>query len=345
MLSDRPRTVAANGLRGLLMGSFDVVPGISGGTVALVVGIYERLIDSIRALVDVLLSIVRADLDRARARLAEIDWWLVVPLATGIAIAIVTLARVIEPILDEDTGHPVQARAVFFGLICGSLIVPWRRGGGLRSPRRLLLAAAGGAIAFILAGLPETEISDPSRLAVLGAAMIAICAMILPGVSGSFILLILGMYAPTIAAVNDRDLGYLAVFALGAAIGLGAFSKVLDWFLINRHDATMAILLGLMVGSLRALWPYLDDDRGLEAPPADASVLVEIGLALAAFGFVVTVIAIARRSVGDEAVFGRRDGRRVPQTPADAAAMGVAPVSPGPKRVIPPPQGRRERRD
>ncbi|HSI81181.1 MAG TPA: DUF368 domain-containing protein [Solirubrobacterales bacterium] len=345
MLSDPTRTAAANALRGLLMGSFDVVPGISGGTVALVVGIYERLIDSIRAAVDVLLSVVRGDRDRARARFAEIDWWLVVPLVAGIAVAIVTLARVIEPILEEDTGHPVQARAVFFGLICGSLIVPWRRGGGLRDARRVLLAVAGAAIAFVLAGLPETEIGDPSRLAVLGAAMVAICAMILPGVSGSFILLVLGMYAPTIAAVNDRDIGYLAVFALGAAIGLGAFSKVLDWFLINRHDATMAVLLGLMVGSLRALWPYLDEDRGLEAPPADGSVLVEVGLALGAFAFVLTVLTIARRSVGDEAIFGRRDGRRVPQTPADAAAMGVAPVSTGPKRVIPPPQGQREQRD
>ena len=308
LLSDRTRSAAANGLRGLLMGSFDVVPGVSGGTVALVVGIYERLIDSIRAVVDAFLGLVTADLDRVRAGVREVDWWLVVPLVAGIGVAIVSLARVIEPVLDEESGNPEEARAVFFGLICGSLVVPWRRGGGLRGARRRLLAIAAAAVAFVLAGLPETEVDDPARLAVLGAAMIAICAMILPGVSGSFILLVLGMYAPTIAAVNDRDVGYLAVFAVGAAIGLGAFSKVLDWFLINRHDATMAVLLGLMVGSLRALWPYLDADRGLEAPPGDASVLVEVALALGAFAFVTAVIAIARRGVGDEVVFGRGQG-------------------------------------
>jgi putative membrane protein len=308
--SSRRRTVVANGLRGLLMGSFDVVPGISGGTVALVVGIYERLIESIRTLVDAALALLRGDLARLRGRLNEVDWWLLVPLAVGIGVAIVSLARVIEPLLDEETGSPVQARAVFFGLICGTLIIPWRRAGGLRGSR-LALAAAAAAAAFVLSGLPETEVSDPAMIAVLGSAMIAICAMILPGVSGSFILLALGMYAPTIAAVNDRDLAYVLVFAVGAAIGLGGFSKLLAWLLTHRHDATMAVLLGLMVGALRAVWPYLDPDRGLEAPPGDASVLVEVALALGAFAFVTAVIVIARRSVGEQAVFGGepRSGR------------------------------------
>jgi putative membrane protein len=307
LLSNRTRSVAANWLRGVLMGSFDVVPGISGGTVALVVGIYERLVDSLRAVVDAVLALVRLDPAEARERLREVEWWLVIPLLVGIGVAIVSLARIIEPVLDEDTGNPVQARAVFFGLICGSLIVPWRRGGGLRGHRwALAIIAAAGA--FVLAGLPETEVAEPARIAVLGAAMLAICAMILPGVSGAFILLVLGMYAPTIAAVNDRDLAYLAIFAAGAAIGLGAFSKVLDWFLTHRHDATMAVLLGLMVGSLRALWPYLDADRGLEGPPADSSALVELGLAAAAFAFVIAVISIARRTAGDQAVFGREAG-------------------------------------
>jgi putative membrane protein len=308
--SSRRRTVVANGLRGLLMGSFDVVPGISGGTVALVVGIYERLIESIRTLVDAALALLRGDLARFRGRLSEADWWLLVPLAVGIAVAIISLARVIEPLLDEETGSPVQARAVFFGLICGTLIIPWRRAGGLRGSR-LALAAVAAAAAFVLSGLPETEVSDPAMIAVLGSAMIAICAMILPGVSGSFILLALGMYAPTIAAVNDRDLAYVAVFAVGAAIGLGGFSKLLAWLLTHRHDATMAVLFGLMVGALRAVWPYLDSDRGLEAPPGDASVLVEVALALGAFAFVTAVIVIARRSVGEQAVFGGdpRSGR------------------------------------
>ena len=303
VLSDHTRTIAANALRGLLMGSFDVVPGVSGGTVALVVGIYERLIASLRALVDAALSLLRRDLARMRASLEEADWWLIVPLVAGIGLAIISLARVIEPLLDEETGNPVQARAVFFGLVCGSLVVPWRRGGGLHG-RRWALAGLAAAAAFVLSGLPETEVDDPARIAVLGAAMVAICAMILPGVSGSFILLAMGMYAPTIAAVNDRDLAYLAIFAVGAAVGLGVFSKLLNWLLTHRHDATMAILLGLMVGSLRAMWPYLDGDRGLEAPPSDASVLVEVALALGAFALISAVIVVARRTVGDRVVFG-----------------------------------------
>jgi putative membrane protein len=178
-------------------------------------------------------------------------------------------------------------------------------GGGLGGGRRGGRAAAAATIAFVLAGLPETEVTDPARIAVFAAAMVAICAMILPGVSGAFILLAIGMYEPTIDAINDRDLVYLMVFAAGAAIGLGTFSKSLNWLLVHRHDATMAVLLGLMVGSLRALWPYLDADRGLEAPPADASILVEVALALAAFAFVTALIEVARRRVGDRVVFGR----------------------------------------
>jgi putative membrane protein len=321
VLSRRNRALAANGLRGLLMGSFDVVPGVSGGTVALVVGIYERLIASIRAAVDAGLALARLDLDRSRRRLAEIDWRLVVPLVTGIAIAIVTLARVIEPLLDEETGNPVQARAVFFGLVCGSLVVPWKRAGGLRG-RRWALAGLAAVGAFVLSGLPETEVSDPARLAVLGAAMVAICAMILPGISGAFILLALGMYAPTIAAINDRDLAYLAVFAVGAMIGLGAFAKLLNRLLTHHHDATMAALLGLMVGALRALWPYQDADRGLEAPPGDPSALLELGLALGAFLFVVAAISIARRTAGDEALFGRRAAPREAWASLEPAPVG-----------------------
>lgn len=288
------RDAALNWLRGLLMGSFDVVPGVSGGTVALIVGIYERLIASIRALVDAALALPRRDRGRLRARLGEVDWGLVLPVALGVAVAIVTLARVIEPLLDEETGSPVQARAVFLGLICGSLVVPLRLAGGLGGGR-WALAGIAAAAAFLLAGLPETEVDDPAPIAVLGAAMVAICAMILPGVSGSFILLALGMYAPTIAAVNDRDLGYLAIFALGAAVGLGAFSKLLNRLLRDHHDATMAVLLGLMVGSLRAVWPYQNAERGLEAPPGGTAWLGELALALAALALVTAIVVIARR--------------------------------------------------
>jgi putative membrane protein len=145
-------------------------------------------------------------------------------------------------------------------------------------------------IAFVLVGLPPREILSPGLIIVFLAASVAICAMILPGVSGSFLLLVMGMYGPTLRAVNARDLAYIAVFGLGAAIGLGLFSRVLEYLLENHHDFTMAALVGLMAGSLRALWPWLTEDRGMLTPPADGTVLVPLVLAIVGF-LIVTALA------------------------------------------------------
>jgi putative membrane protein len=119
--------------------------------------------------------------------------------------------------------------------------------------------------------------------------------MILPGVSGAFLLLVFGIYETTLGAVSDRDLAYIAVFMAGAALGLGLFARVLEWLLEHRHDVTMAALVGLMIGSVRALWPWQDDDRGLLAPPADGSVAVVLALALAGFAVVTVLVRIAER--------------------------------------------------
>jgi putative membrane protein len=267
-------------IQGLLMGSADIVPGISGGTVALIVGIYERLVSSVRAGAAVPVALLRTDVARARERLAEIHWQLVIPLALGILSALVIGARFIPQLM---ASYPVQARALFFGLIAGSLAIPWRRM-GRRVPGHYLIAAAAAVIAFLLVGLPPREVADPSLPIVFGAASIAICAMILPGVSGSFLLLVMGLYEPTLRALDGRNWLYIMVFAGGAAIGLGLFSRVLEYLLRHYHDLTMAALVGLMAGSLRALWPYIDAERRLLAPPADVSFLLPLALAL--FGFV-----------------------------------------------------------
>jgi putative membrane protein len=267
---------------GLLMGSADIVPGVSGGTVALIVGIYERLISSIRAVASAVVAAVRLDRDRVRTCLAAVHWGLVIPLGLGVGTALVIGARFIPGLLEA---YPVQSRALFFGLIAGSLIIPWRRIRN-RVPGHWLVALVAMVVAFALVGFPPREIPTPPLPIVFGAASIAICAMILPGVSGSFLLLVMGMYEPTLRAVNARDLVYIGVFGLGAAIGLGVFSKVLHWLLDRYHDLTMAALVGLMAGSLRALWPYQDMDRGLLAPPADTSVLVPVALALLGFALV-----------------------------------------------------------
>lgn len=273
--------------QGLLMGGADIIPGVSGGTMALIVGIYEQLIHSVRSLAGAAVAWPRAGRAAARARLREVRWGLILPLGAGILTALVIGARYIPGLLEA---YPVESRAVFFGLITGSLAIPWNRIGE-HAARELIVAALAAVAAFVLVGLPPREIADPSLPVVFGAAAVAICAMILPGVSGSFLLFVMGLYTVTLEAVNQRDLLYIGVFAAGAVVGLGLFSKLLDYLLHRHHDLTMAALVGLMAGSLRALWPFQDADRNLLRPPADTSSL-EV-LLLAVLGFV-AVVALAR---------------------------------------------------
>jgi putative membrane protein len=287
----RPLGLGLDYARGLLMGAADVVPGVSGGTMALIVGIYERLVSSIRAAASAPVALVRGDLPRARARLAEVEWRLVLPLGAGILTALVLGSLIIPTLLEE---HPERSRALFFGLIAASVPLPWRRM-QTRRPMAIGLAVACGVAAFLLVGIPPQTISDPALPLVFAAAAIAICAMILPGISGSFLLLAMGMYVPTLEAVRQRQVLYIAVFAAGAAIGLGLFARLLEWLLEHRHDATMAALVGLMLGSLRALWPWQDADRGLLVPTSDGSLAVVLGLAALGFGLVTALVRLGER--------------------------------------------------
>ncbi|NQV07796.1 DUF368 domain-containing protein [bacterium] len=254
-------------VRGFLMGSADIVPGVSGGTVALVLGIYERLVHAIRTGSGALGSLVRGRPRQARDRLKEVDWPFLIPLLIGIGIALVTLASVIETQLEE---HPTRMAAIFFGLVAGSIFIAARlvkRWDALRIGIVVIVAAG----AFFVLGLRSSDVTDPALWAFFAAASVAIIAMILPGVSGSFLLLMLGMYEAVIAAVNDRDIAVLAVFGIGAIIGLALFSTLLDWLLEHHHDTVMAALIGLMAGSLRVLWPWPDgvDTASVSWPSAD----------------------------------------------------------------------------
>jgi putative membrane protein len=284
----RPRTplaLAVNYLRGALMGAADVIPGVSGGTVALILGIYERLIRSIRSAASAPVAVLRGNRGRARERWGEVEWTLVLPLVAGIGTAIVVGSLVLPGLLDR---YPEGTRALFFGLIAASVPIPWR---AMRERRRgLLVAGAFAVLAFLLVGLPPQTIEDPHLVYVFVAASIAICAMILPGVSGAFLLYAMGVYRATLEAARDLDLLYVAVFGAGAAIGLGLFSKALEWLFEHRHDATMAALVGLMAGSLRALWPWQDDDRGLLGPPLDLSSVGLVGLV--GLGFVIVTVLV-----------------------------------------------------
>jgi putative membrane protein len=277
------------------MGCAEVVPGVSGGTIALIVGIYERLLISLRAAVTVAVETVRRDRDARRAAFAEIDWRLLVPLFAGMGVAVLLGARIIPPLLDE---FPEESSALFFGLIVASLAVPWAMWRHKR-PQHVAGLVVMALAAFVLTGLGEREVSDPSMIVVFGAAAVAICALTLPGVSGSYLLLAMGLYAPTLDAVDGRDLGYLAVFGAGALLGLALFARVLTRLLREHRDATVAALLGLMVGSLRALWPWADEQETLQAPPGELSeVLPVAGFAVLGMAIVIGLL-LASRGDGD----------------------------------------------
>lgn len=287
--------LAVHFAQGLLMGGADIIPGVSGGTMALIVGIYERLIASVKAALTLPVTLFRG-WDAVKRQFFEVEWRLVLPLAAGILTAIVIASKIIPPLLEA---YPAECRGLFFGLIVASILIPWRRIGTVGAKEIALLVAM-AVLAFVLSGLSANEISDPGLLRVFLSASVAICAMILPGVSGAFLLLVLGMYEPTLAAIDARDLVYIAVFGLGAAVGLGLFSRLLHFLLDRYHDLTMAALVGLMAGSLRALWPWLSDDREILLPDADGASAFVLFLALLGFAFVFGLTKIAGQKIEAE---------------------------------------------
>lgn len=259
--------------RGLLMGAADIIPGVSGGTVALIVAVYERLVASISELFSFVISLLRVDVQAARTHWWATEWRLILPLGVGIVGAFVTGARFIPGLLEA---YPMHMYALFFGLVAASLAIPW-----LRIEERhyvhVMLAGAAALLAFFLVGLPQLQTDDPGLLRVFVSTSIAICAMILPGVSGAFLLEVMGIYAPTLEAINGLDLAYLATFALGAGIGIGLFAKLLSLLLERFHDITMAVLVGLIAGALRALWPY-GGPAGVLRLPTDHEPVVSVAL-------------------------------------------------------------------
>lgn len=287
------------------MGAADVVPGVSGGTVALVFGIYTTLVEQIRQGARALGQLVRLRPSEFAAELKRIDWWFLLPLLAGIGLALVSLAGVISHFLEEE---PIRTAGVFFGLVAGSLVttVPMVR---RWDARHLTVAAVVAAITFVGLGLGSGQVDDPHLAFVFVGGMIAICAMILPGVSGSFLLLMLGLYHPVLDAVHDRDLPLIAVFGVGAIVGLAGFSSLLSWALDRWEQLMLAGLIGLMVGSLRVLWPW-PNGTGSEESTNGAEMALPAGdvfwpIALAVVS-AVAIIVIARvagvREVDEEPV-------------------------------------------
>ncbi len=299
---DAREHVGAFGLRtmmvvygsGFLMGSADIVPGVSGGTVALVLGIYERLVANIRQGARAASLLLRLDLRDGLRALRHVEWSFLLPLLAGIGTAVVTLATGLEHLLETE---PVLLAAAFSGLILGSVAVSLTEIHTHR-PSTTAVIITSAIATFLLLGLRTGRFEDPSLLIVFAGGALAVCAMILPGVSGSFILLMIGLYEFVLGAVSDRELVTVAAVGAGAVAGLGSFSTLLNWLLRRFHDIVLAALIGLMIGSLRVLWPWPAGEDGIGdttlGAPVSGEVLPAIGLAVLGGVFVVVVAGIAR---------------------------------------------------
>lgn len=252
-----------NALRGFLIGVAEVIPGVSGGTIALIVGVYQRIIDSAASLTKAAIATIGFRVPSAKEHFLKVDWRLLVPVGIGMLSAILIAAAVLEPLLEAE---PEAMRGLFFGMILVSLYVPYKLVGHIWRFSDYALGLAAAALSFGLMSLPRAAEFEPGLPIVFLGAAVAVCALVLPGVSGSFLLLALGLYAPTIAAVNDRNFAYLGVFVLGAIVGLASFSTVLSWLLTNRKRLTLVLMTGLMLGSLRALWPWQSELGAIEPP-------------------------------------------------------------------------------
>lgn len=283
------------------MGTADVIPGISGGTIALIVGVYERLIEGIRAVTQLPIALLRHGFSGLYQALCVIEWRFLISLGLGLATALLIAARIIPAILEA---FPEMSRAAFFGLVAASLAVPWRRISRVSTAGWALIIVS-AIIAYLIVGLPGMHVPAPSYFRVFICAAVAICAMILPGVSGAFLLTVLGMYTHSLNALNALDIPYIAVFVLGAATGISLFARVLSYLLTRHHDTTMLVMLGLMAGSLRALWPWqgqelihdqwIDTPALLLLPPNTTDLLTACCMAAFGFGVVIALMILSER--------------------------------------------------
>lgn len=260
----KPKDYAVLVLKGIGMGAADVVPGVSGGTIALIVGIYEELVNSIKSInfhsLKLLFTLRFAEFWR------QINGSFLLSVVCGILISIYSLAELVTFLLKE---YPTMIWAFFFGLVLSSIyyvvkdVSRWNF-------LNVMMFVAGTAVAYYITVVTPTSTTNDLWFIFLSGA-IAICAMILPGISGSFILLLLGKYEYIMSAVKDLDFLLLATFAAGALIGIVLFSRLLSYLLANFYNITISLLSGFMLGSLNKVWPW----REAVTRAADGSVLTD----------------------------------------------------------------------
>lgn len=236
-------------LKGIVMGAADVVPGVSGGTIAFITGIYARLIDALKTLHPLSLALWYQQGFAVFWR--AIDGRFLLTLFAGIITSVLSLAKIIHYMLDV---YPIPVWSFFFGLVLASILYLLRQVAIWRSPQ-VIAILVGTVIAIAISILRPAQLPETWWM-MMFSGFIAICAMILPGISGSFILLLMGMYSVFIKALSDFNILFLASFGIGCVVGLIAFSHVLSCLLKRYYSIVMALLTGFLVGSLNVLWPW-----------------------------------------------------------------------------------------
>ena len=231
------------------MGAADVVPGVSGGTIAFITGIYEELVGSIKSINLEALKLLFTG--RWKSFWKHVNGSFLLAVFGGVFISVLSLARILEHLLEN---HPILVWSFFFGLIIASAYVVSRKIKKWEYAYVVALASGIG-VAFYITSVTPTTTTDASWFVVLSGGL-ASCAMILPGISGSFILLLLGKYEFALQAVNERMILDLLLLGSGAVVGLILFSNLLSWLLKHFHNATVAVLVGFMIGSLNKIWPW-----------------------------------------------------------------------------------------
>lgn len=249
MENRKPKDYTIISLKGMAMGIAELVPGVSGGTIAFVTGIYEEFITSINNVNLKTLKVLKED--DFKMFWKKLNGNFLLALVIGMMISIFSLSKIIAWLLDE---HPIPTWSFFFGLVLASVIFV------AKSIKKwhlltIVLFIIGTVSAFYITTLPPSASSGSLPFIFLSGA-IAICAMVLPGISGSFILVLLGSYKTVLEAVNEKDFGIIITFACGAAFGILSFARILKWMFTNYKDATLAVLTGFILGSLNKIWPW-----------------------------------------------------------------------------------------
>ena len=260
-------------LKGIAMGAADVVPGVSGGTIAFISGIYEELLSSISSVSLKSLRILKTE--GIKPFWKAINGNFLLALLIGVAISIFSLAKLISWALENE---PILVWSFFFGLVLASIIYVGKQISEWNFLMFFILIIGAG-IAYYITTLEPIITENSSMLFIFIAGAIAICAMILPGISGAFILVLLGAYKPVLEAIDEKDVKLLGILALGAVVGLLTFSKILKWLFIKYRNLTLAILTGFIIGSLNKIWPWKEviswrvNSHGKQVPLNEESIL------------------------------------------------------------------------